>query len=157
VAEARAASALNHPNIVTVFDAAFDNDTLYIVSELIDGSTLRHEIGKTALSPRRILEIATQVADGLAAAHEAGIVHRDLKPENVMVTRSGRAKIVDFGLAQPTGFQVPSDVPNGTDTQTQTEAGLRAGTVPYMSPEQARGAPPTFAPTSSPSASSCSR
>jgi eukaryotic-like serine/threonine-protein kinase len=144
VAEARAASALNHPNIVTVFDAAFDNDTLYIVSELIDGSTLRHEIGKTALSPRRILEIATQVADGLAAAHEAGIVHRDLKPENVMVTRSGRAKIVDFGLAQPTGFQGPSDVPNGTDTQTQTEAGLRAGTVPYMSPEQARGAPTDF-------------
>lgn len=144
VAEARAASALNHPNIVTVFDAAFDNDTLYIVSELIDGSTLRHEIGKTALSPRRILEIATQVADGLAAAHEAGIVHRDLKPENVMVTRSGRAKIVDFGLAQPTGFQVLSDVPNGTDTQTQTEAGLRAGTVPYMSPEQARGAATDF-------------
>jgi len=144
VAEARAASALNHPNIVTVFDAAFDNDTLYIVSELIDGSTLRHEIGKTALSPRRILEIATQIADGLAAAHEAGIVHRDLKPENVMVTRSGRAKIVDFGLAQPTGFQVPSDVPNATDTQTQTEAGLRAGTVPYMSPEQARGAATDF-------------
>lgn len=144
VAEARAASALNHPNIVTVFDAAFDNDTLYIVSELIDGSTLRHEIGKTALSPRRILEIATQVADGLAAAHEAGIVHRDLKPENVMVTRSGRAKIVDFGLAQPTGFQMPPDVPKGADTQTQTEAGLRAGTVPYMSPEQARGAPTDF-------------
>jgi eukaryotic-like serine/threonine-protein kinase len=144
VAEARAASALNHPNIVTVFDAAFDNDVLYIVSELIDGRTLRDEIGKTALSPRRILEIATQVADGLAAAHEAGIVHRDLKPENVMVTRSGRAKIVDFGLAQPTGFQVRSDVPNGTDMQTQTEAGLRAGTVPYMSPEQARGAPTDF-------------
>jgi eukaryotic-like serine/threonine-protein kinase len=144
VAEARAASALNHPNIVTVFDAAFDKDILYIVSELIDGSTLRHEIGTTALSPRRILEIATQVADGLAAAHEAGIVHRDLKPENVMVTRSGRAKILDFGLAQPTGFRGPSDVPNGTDMQTQTEAGLRAGTVPYMSPEQARGIPTDF-------------
>ena len=144
VAEARAASALNHPNIVTIFDAAFENDTLYIVSELIDGSTLRHEIGKAALSPRRILEIATHVADGLAAAHEAGIVHRDLKPENVMLTRSGRAKIVDFGLAQPTGLQVPSAVANSTDTQTQTEAGLRAGTVPYMSPEQARGAPTDF-------------
>jgi serine/threonine protein kinase/Tol biopolymer transport system component len=144
VAEARAAGALNHPNIVTVFDAAFENDILYIVSELIDGSTLRHEIGKTTLSPRRILEIAAQVADGLAAAHEAGIVHRDLKPENVMVTRSGRAKIVDFGLAQPTGFQAPSDVPHGTDTQTETDAGLRAGTVPYMSPEQARGAPTDF-------------
>jgi Tol biopolymer transport system component len=146
VAEARAASALNHPNIVTVFDAAFDNDTLYMVSELIDGSTLRDEIGKTALSPRRILEIATQVADGLAAAHEAGIVHRDIKPENVVLTRSGRAKIVDFGLAQPTGFQVPAGAPTdtGIETQTDTEAGLRAGTVPYMSPEQARGAPTDF-------------
>ena len=105
VAEARAASALNHPNIVTVFDAAFDNDTPYIVSELIDGSTLRRRNREDGPSPRRILEIATQIADGLAAAHEAGIVHRDLKPENIMVTRSGRAKIVDFGLAQPTGFQ----------------------------------------------------
>jgi len=144
VAEARAASALNHPNIVTVFDAAFDKDTPYIVSELIDGSTLRHEIEKTVLSSRRILEIAVQVADGLAAAHEAGIVHRDLKPENIMMTRSGRAKIVDFGLVQPTGFQVPPDVANGTDAQTQTDAGLRAGTVPYMSPEQARGSSTDF-------------
>jgi Tol biopolymer transport system component/serine/threonine protein kinase len=146
VAEARAASALNHPNIVTVFDAAFDNDTLYMVSELIDGSTLRDEIGKSALSPRRILEIATQVADGLAAAHEAGIVHRDIKPENVMLTRSGRAKIVDFGLAQPTGFQVPAGAPidTGIEAQTETDAGLRAGTVPYMSPEQARGAASDF-------------
>ena len=71
-------------------------------------------------------------------------MHRDLKPENIMMTRSGRVKIVDFGLAQPTGFQRPSDAPNGTDTQTQTDAGLRAGTVPYMSPEQARGAATDF-------------
>ena len=139
VAEARAASALNHPNIVTVFDAAFDDDTPYIVSELIDGHTLRQEIGKAARSARRALDIATQVADGLAAAHEAGIVHRDLKPENIMVTPSGRVKIVDFGLAQASGFQAASDPPNTADTQTQTDAGLRAGTVPYMGPEQARG------------------
>ena len=144
VAEARAASALNHPNIVTVFDAAFDDDTPYIVSELIDGRTLRHEIGKTALPVRRVLDIATQIADGLAAAHEAGIVHRDLKPENIMLTESGRVKIVDFGLTQPAGFQLASDPPTSTDTQTQTDAGLRAGTVPYMSPEQARGSSTDF-------------
>jgi serine/threonine protein kinase len=143
VAEARAASALNHPNIVTVFDAAFDHDTPYIVSELIDGRTLRHEIAKTTALPlRRVLDIATQIADGLAAAHEAGIVHRDLKPENIMLTGSGRVKIVDFGLAQSGGWQPAVDPPTGTDLQTQTDAGLRAGTVPYMSPEQAQG---TFA------------
>jgi serine/threonine protein kinase len=139
VAEARAASALNHPNIVTVFDAAFDDDTPYIVSELVDGRTLRHELARTALPVRRILDIAAQIADGLAAAHEADIVHRDLKPENIMLTGSGRVKIVDFGLAQSGGLQVPLDPPTDADTQTQTDAGLRAGTVPYMSPEQARG------------------
>lgn len=144
VAEARAASALNHPNIVTVFDAAFDDDTPYIVSELIDGRTLRDELGNTALPVRRVLDIATQVADGLAAAHEAGIVHRDLKPENIMLTSSGRVKIVDFGLAQPTGFQAESAAPNDADAQTDTDAGLRAGTVPYMSPEQARGSSTDF-------------
>src|SRR5687767_15078238 len=139
VAEARAASALNHPNIVTVYDAALDDDTPYIVSELIDGRTLRHDIEGTALSVRRVLDIATQIADGLAAAHEAGIVHRDLKPENVMLTGSGRVKIVDFGLAQSGGWQLAPDPLTGADTQTQTDAGLRAGTVPYMSPEQAQG------------------
>jgi serine/threonine protein kinase/Tol biopolymer transport system component len=139
VAEARAASALNHPNIVTVFDAAFDDSTPYIVSELIDGRTLRHEIAKTALPLRRVLDIATQIADGMAAAHEAGIVHRDLKPENILLTGSGRVKIVDFGLAQPGGLQLALDPPTGADTQTQTDAGMRAGTVPYMSPEQAQG------------------
>jgi eukaryotic-like serine/threonine-protein kinase len=144
VAEARAASALNHPNIVTVFDAAFDDDTPYIVSELIDGRTLRHEIGKTALPVRRVLDIATQIADGLAAAHDAGIVHRDLKPENIMLTESGRVKIVDFGLTRPAGFQLGVDPPTSTDTQTQTDAGLRAGTVPYMSPEQAGGSSTDF-------------
>jgi serine/threonine protein kinase len=142
VAEARAASALNHPNIVTVFDASFDDDTPYVVSELIDGRTLRHDIAKTALPVRRVLDIATQIADGLAAAHEAGIVHRDLKPENIMLTGSGRVKIVDFGLAQSGGWQLALDPPTGADMQTQTDAGLRAGTVPYMSPEQAQG---TFA------------
>src|SRR5437660_3832730 len=111
IAEARAASALNHPNIVTVLDAAFDSGTPYIVSELIDGRTLREEIANGPLLPRRLLDLATQIADGLSAAHDAGIVHRDLKPENIMVTRTGRVKIVDFGLAQPGGFE-PRDEPS---------------------------------------------
>jgi serine/threonine protein kinase len=90
IAEARAASALNHPNIVTVFDAAFDGSSPYIVSELIAGRTLREEIRSGPVLPRRLLDLAAQIADGLAAAHDAGIVHRDLKPENIMVTPAGR-------------------------------------------------------------------
>src|SRR5215510_7440732 len=145
VAEARAASALNHPNIVTVFDAAVDGDTPYIVSELIDGRTLRDELRGGALPLKRLLDVAAQIADGLAAAHEAGIVHRDLKPENVMVTRTGRVKIVDFGLARPGAFRPLDATPTSNDDgQTETEPGLRAGTVPYMSPEQARGAATGF-------------
>ena len=143
IAEARAASALNHPNIITVFDAAIDDARPFIVSELIDGKTLREEISRP-LPLKRVLDLATQIADGLAAAHEAGLVHRDLKPENIMVTRAGRAKIVDFGLVRPRGFQavrVPVDWRALENAQTETELGLRAGTIPYMSPEQARGAP----------------
>jgi serine/threonine protein kinase/Tol biopolymer transport system component len=140
IAEARAASALNHPNIITVFDAAFDGGTPYVVSELIDGRTLRDEIRNGAVQPKRVLDLGTQIADGLSAAHDAGIVHRDLKPENIMVTRSGRVKIVDFGLAYPSGLRTPSEPLEQDDHQTRTDFGLRAGTVPYMSPEQARGA-----------------
>jgi eukaryotic-like serine/threonine-protein kinase len=140
MAEARAASALNHPNIVTVFDAAFDGGTPYVVSELIEGRTLRDEIRSGAIAAKRVLDLGTQIADGLSAAHDAGIVHRDLKPENIMVTRSGRVKIVDFGLAHPGGFRAPSELLAQDDLQTRTDLGLRAGTVPYMSPEQARGA-----------------
>jgi serine/threonine protein kinase len=140
VAEARAASALNHPNIVTVLDAAFDSGTPYIVSELIDGRTLRDEMGKGPLLPKRLLDLATQIADGLSAAHDAGIIHRDLKPENVMVTRTGRVKIVDFGLASPGALEPMSTQWSPDDIQTRTDFGLRAGTIPYMSPEQARGA-----------------
>jgi len=144
VAEARAASALNHPNIVTVFDAAVDGDKPYIVSELIDGRTLREELRGGALPLKRLLDLATQIADGLAAAHDAGIVHRDLKPENVMITRSGRVKIVDFGLAWPGPLRPHEPGPALDDGQTETEPGLRMGTVPYMSPEQARGAATDF-------------
>ncbi len=139
IAEARAASALNHPNIVSVFDAAFDGGTPYIVSELIDGHTLRAEMDKGPLSSKRVLDLGSQIADGLCAAHDAGIVHRDLKPENIMVTRQGRVKIVDFGLADPGGFDDRGDPSGRDDVQTRTDLGLRAGTIPYMSPEQARG------------------
>jgi Tol biopolymer transport system component len=139
MAEARAASALNHPNIVTVLDAAFDSGTPYIVSELIDGRILREEIANGPLQPKRLLDLATQIADGLTAAHDAGIVHRDLKPENIMVTHTGRVKIVDFGLAAPGGFEPRRESSAQDDIETRTDFGLRAGTIPYMSPEQARG------------------
>jgi len=146
--EARAASALNHPNIVTVFDAAVDGDRPFIVSELVDGKSLREELGRGAMPIKRTLDLATQIADGLSAAHAAGIVHRDLKPDNIMVTRAGRAKIVDFGLARPGGLEhrepFGPDIEASANDRTQTELGLRAGTVPYMSPEQARGSPSGF-------------
>jgi len=142
VAEARAASALNHPNIVTVFDVSIDNDCPFIASELIDGKPLRDSMHGGRVPLKRALDLAAQIADGLAAAHEAGIVHRDLKPENIMVTRAGRAKILDFGLTAQTSTgtsrgQVQND-------RTETEDGLRSGTIPYMSPEQARGGPSDF-------------
>jgi Tol biopolymer transport system component len=144
MAEARAASALSHPNIVTVFDAAFDDDTPYVVSELIEGRTLREEIRSGAILPKRLLDLATQIADGLSAAHDAGIVHRDLKPENIIITSAGRAKIVDFGLARPSGLRTTGEPSERASNQTLTDPGLRAGTVPYMSPEQARGAKTDF-------------
>ena len=96
--EAQAASALNHPNIITVHDVGTEDGTPYIVSELIEGVSLREMLARCALPVRDVLELAAQMADGLAAAHQAGITHRDFKPENVMVTRDGRVKILDFGL-----------------------------------------------------------
>ena len=133
--EAQALGALNHPNILSIFDVHLDGDAPYLVMELLDGRTLREEIERGVLPISRALDLGAQIAAGLQAAHGVGIVHRDLKPENVMVTRDGRVKLVDFGLAKA------SAVP-GTGsgvTQTQTEAGLVLGTVPYMSPQQARG------------------
>ena len=129
MAEARAASALSHPNIVTVFDAAFDGDTPYVVSELIDGRTLRDELRSGAILPKRLLDLATQIADGLSAAHGAGIVHRDLKPENIMITGAGRVKIVDFGLARPGGFRPAGEPSEREGSQTRTD--LDCGPEPF--------------------------
>ncbi len=134
--EARAVAALNHPNIVAVYDVGSENGIAYFVSELVDGESLRG----VQLGLRKALEIAAQIAAGLACAHEAGIVHRDLKPENILLSREGRAKIVDFGLAKSFRSAAAQD----TETLTvHTEPGTVMGTVGYMSPEQVRGAETT--------------
>jgi eukaryotic-like serine/threonine-protein kinase len=136
--EARAAAALNHPNILAVYDIGTHGGSPYIVSELLDGDTLREQIAKGALPVRKAVDYASQLTRGLAAAHAKGIVHRDLKPENVFVTRDCRVKILDFGLAKTaSATAVGSDV-----TRTpQTLEGTVLGTVGYMAPEQLRGEP----------------
>ena len=134
--EAQAASALNHPNIITVYDVGTADGLPFVVSELIEGTSLRALASRAPLAVRDVLDLAVQMADGLAAAHHAGIVHRDFKPENVMVTRDGHAKILDFGLA----LVAQDGVSAGTEAPTMTVEGTIVGTVPYMSPEQARGA-----------------
>ena len=143
LAEARAAGTLNHPNIVTVFDVSVDGDDPFIASELIEGKSLRDETRRGRVPLKHALDLATQIADGLAAAHDAGIVHRDLKPENIMVTRTGRAKILDFGLTR-IGMDARVGATMPTGDVTETEDGLRSGTIPYMSPEQALGSPTDF-------------
>ena len=136
--EARSASALNHPNIIVVYDLGASDGVAYIVTELVEGESLRGLINRGPVAVRKLLDIGVQFADGLAAAHAAGIIHRDLKPENIMLTREGRVKILDFGLAKQTGSATPPD--GRTTTQEQTQPGTVLGTVSYMSPEQARGA-----------------
>jgi len=132
--EARAVAQLSHPNILAIFDFGRQGETGYAVMELLEGETLRARLEHGALGARKAVELAVQIAEGLAAAHEKGIVHRDLKPENVFVTREGRAKVLDFGLAKRTGSGV------GMETATEhTGAGTVMGTVGYMSPEQVRG------------------
>lgn len=136
--EAEAASALNHPNILTIHDIGHEAGVAFIVMEWVQGQTLRDLLAGSRLPPRRLAQIAHQTAEGLAQAHAAGIVHRDLKPENIMVSDTDRVKIVDFGLAK---LQRP-DGPELSQTMTQsagTAAGVVLGTVGYMSPEQASG------------------
>jgi len=136
--EAQAAAALNHPNILAVHDFAEHEGSPYMVTEFLEGETLRERLRPGTLPVRKATEYAEQVARGLAAAHEKGIVHRDLKPENIFVTRDGRVKILDFGLAKLTRPEgtVPSDA---ATPASQTEPGMVMGTVGYMSPEQVKG------------------
>jgi WD40 repeat protein len=135
---------VNHPNIVTIYDIGQSDSVSYIAMELVEGKTLRELLFAGPLLVKKVLSIATQVAEGLARAHEAGIVHRDLKPENLMVTKDGRAKILDFGLAKLTYTGADSGDGTNIPTETGTGAGVVLGTVGYMSPEQASGQPVDF-------------
>src|SRR6266403_1861184 len=144
VQEAKAASALNHPNILTVYEIGEVDDKNYIATELIDGQTLREHLSrKETLQLNAILKIGVQVSEALSAAHQAGIIHRDIKPENIMLRKDGYAKVLDFGLAK---LSEPGAVATGsagsedaTRAQVNTTPGMVMGTVSYMSPDQARG------------------
>jgi eukaryotic-like serine/threonine-protein kinase len=141
--EARSVAALNHPGILGIHDFATHGETSYVVMELLEGESLRARLDQGPLSPRRAVELAIQMAEGLAAAHEKGVIHRDLKPENLWITKDGRLKILDFGLAKQMGV-----MGNGSDSYAptvapsnapKTEQGMILGTLGYMSPEQVRG------------------
>ncbi len=136
IQEARAASALNHPNILTIFEISQEAPTPYIATEFIDGITLRRRLSAGRMGVMEAVEIAIQIASALEAAHVAGIVHRDIKPENVMLRKDGYVKVLDFGLARPVERQ---DVSTEAATMVNTEFGVIVGTASYMSPEQARG------------------
>src|SRR5579871_3300276 len=138
--EAQAASALNHPNILTIYEAGAALGCQFIATEFVDGDTLRQMLQRTSRpSSRDTVAIGIQIASALAAAHDAGIVHRDIKPENVMVRRDGYVKVLDFGIAKLIERDAPQAGETPTRTGVATRAGAIIGTVPYMSPEQARG------------------
>jgi eukaryotic-like serine/threonine-protein kinase len=138
--EARSASALNHPNILTVYEIGAEGNRQFIATEFIEGITLRSSIARGRINPHAALEIAVQVASALTAAHEAGVVHRDIKPENIMLRPDGYVKVLDFGIAKLTEQRLASDDHTmETTAQLQTRPGLVLGTARYMSPEQARG------------------
>jgi serine/threonine protein kinase/Tfp pilus assembly protein PilF len=137
--EARSASALNHPNILTVYEIGAEGNRQFIATEFIEGMTLRASLAGGRINPHAALEIAVQVASALAAAHEAGVVHRDIKPENIMLRPDGYAKVLDFGIAKLTEQRPASDDQVETAAVLQTQPGFVLGTAHYMSPEQARG------------------
>ncbi|HMB81232.1 MAG TPA: serine/threonine-protein kinase, partial [Vicinamibacterales bacterium] len=139
--EARATAALNHPNIVAVFDVGTEAGVSFVVSELLEGETLRDRLKTGAIPLRKAIEWGGQLTRGLAAAHEKGIVHRDLKPENLFITRDGSLKILDFGIAKLMETAGPSGATMTPTLQVGTTPGVVLGTVGYMSPEQVRGLP----------------
>ena len=144
--EARAVAALNHPNILAIHDIGEQDGAPFIVSELLEGSSLRVELEQGPLPARKASDYAAQIAQGLAAAHDKGIVHRDLKPENIFITKEGRVKILDFGLAKLAPNARGTKESDGlTLTSSPTEAGMVMGTAGYMAPEQVRGCGGRFA------------
>src|SRR5579863_633141 len=137
--EAQTASSLNHPHILTVYDAGEFEGRQYLVTEFVDGGTLKIWVRSAKRTWRQIVELLTGVADGLAAAHAAGILHRDIKPENILISQSGYAKLADFGLAK-LAEGADTDLTRSL-TERRTRPGVIIGTIPYMSPEQAAGKP----------------
>src|SRR5213593_4928603 len=136
--EARAASALNHPNILTIYEIGHDGSLHFMATEYVEGETLRQHLSRARLTVGQTLDVAVQVASALAAAHQAGIIHRDIKPENTMVRTDGNVKVRDFGLAK---LSEPKTIETAAPTlpQVETAPGVVMGTFSYMSPEQARG------------------
>jgi serine/threonine protein kinase len=140
VQEAKAASALNHPNIITIHEIEQIDSVNFIATEFIDGQTLRQYLSARPMKIAEALDISVQIASALSASHAAGIIHRDIKPENVMLRRDGIVKVLDFGLAKLTADQSMSvDTRSPTKALFKTEPGTIVGTASYMSPEQARG------------------
>ena len=137
--EARAVAAISHPNILALYDVGSHEGSPYLVTELLEGESLRGRLRTGALTPRKAIEMAAQIASGLAAAHEKGIIHRDIKPENVFVTKDGHVKILDFGIAKLVAPRSVEDLIKQTTVVDATEAGALLGTVGYISPEQVRG------------------
>jgi eukaryotic-like serine/threonine-protein kinase len=137
--EAFAASALNHPNILTVFEFNAVDETHFLVTEFVDGLSLRQRLASGALPITEALDIAIQIASALRAAHDAGIIHRDIKPDNVMLRTDGYVKVLDFGLAKLSEPAAVSDPEAQTQKQLHTKTGVIIGTLGYMSPQQTRG------------------